>query len=76
MDHQGRRIILLQIDQQDDHLAAAVIGSVVWAGTFRMCPASNLQVECLHNTKIGADQFFHEPGQYLIASLIENQKRQ
>jgi hypothetical protein len=72
VDNQCGRIILLAIYKQDHHLTIAIIGSVVWAGTIGVSQAGYLQIERLHDAKAGAGQLSVDPGQNLIACLIEN----
>ncbi|OGO75486.1 MAG: hypothetical protein A3K41_03360 [Chloroflexi bacterium RIFOXYD12_FULL_57_15] len=74
MDNQCDRFTLISINQQNDHLAIAVIGSVVRAGTVGVSQAGNLQIECLRDTKSSAGQLFDDPRLNLIARLIESQK--
>jgi hypothetical protein len=72
MDDQRSRIILFAIYKQDHHLTIAVIRSVVWARTVRVCQTGYLQVERLHDAKAGAGQLLADPNQNLVACLIEN----
>lgn len=67
VDDQCGRIILLPINEEDDHLTTAISGSMVWAGTIRVSEAGHLQIERLHDAKAGAGQLLVDPGQNLMA---------
>jgi hypothetical protein len=73
-DHCGW-VALLSINKHDDHLAIAIISSVVRAGTIGVSQAGDLQIERLHNAKAGAGQLSVDPYLNLLAVLIESQKR-
>jgi hypothetical protein len=72
MEDQRSRIILLAIYKQDHHLTIAVICSMVWARTVRVCQTGYLQIERLHDAKVGAGQLLADPDQNLVTRLIEN----
>jgi hypothetical protein len=68
------RIALLLIDKENNHLAVALIRSVMRASAILMGHPGHLQVERLHNTKIRVRQLLSDPGLYLLAGLIKSQK--
>jgi hypothetical protein len=72
MDNQSSRILLLAIYKQNNHLASAIIRSVMWAGTIGVCQTGHLQIERLHDAKVGTCQLSLDPVENLITSLIEN----
>jgi len=74
MDNQSSGIRMLPINEEDNHLAVAVICTVVRAGTICMSQASHLQIKRLHNAKAGTGQLLIDEGQSLIADLIKSQK--
>jgi hypothetical protein len=49
MDNQCGRIALISIDKDNDHLAIAVIGAMMRAGTARVSQAGNVQIERLRD---------------------------
>ena len=53
MDNQRGRITLFSINKQNDHLAVAIVGSMVGAGTVGVGQTGQMQIECLHDTETG-----------------------
>jgi hypothetical protein len=53
MNNQCGRVALITINKHHDHLAIAIIGSMMWAETIGMSLTSDVQVESFHETKIG-----------------------
>jgi hypothetical protein len=51
MDNQCGWIALLSINKHDDHLAIAIIGSMVRTGTLGMSQTGYMQVERLYDTE-------------------------
>jgi hypothetical protein len=74
VNDQCDRIILLLVNKQHNHLTIAALCSVMWARTIGMRPAGNVQIECLHGTKVSLGQLLIGPNLNLFTGLIENQK--
>lgn len=51
VQEEGDRLVMFTVDQQNYHLAIAVLCAVVWAGAFLWCVARRLQVKGLQYTQ-------------------------
>ena len=74
VNDQCHRIALLLINQKNNQLTVAVIGSMMWTGTIRMSVPGDLQVKRLNDAKTSAGQLLVDPTLHLLTMLIEGQK--
>ena len=72
-DHRSR-IVILPINQQEDHLAITGIRPMMGAWTVGVSQPGNVQIECLHYAKASAGQLLVDPSLSLLACLVKNQK--
>ena len=72
MNNQCGRIALITINKHDDHLAIAIIGSMMRAEAIGVGLTSDMQVKSFYETETGIGQLSIDPCQNLLAGLIEN----
>jgi hypothetical protein len=68
------RLVIVSINQQYDHLAIALVGAVVRAGTIRRVMAGRLQVKRAHYLQAGTVDLLDDPGNGFITCLFQDQE--
>lgn len=70
MNYQSGRLLLLVIDQQDNQLAIAGVGTVMRARAVLMGDACHLQIKGLDQAEAGGGKLLANPGLYDLAWLL------
>jgi hypothetical protein len=74
MGDQGDRLVIISINEQHHHLAIALVGAVVRAGTIRRVVAGCLQIKCAHYLQAGTTDLLDDPGNGFITRLFQDQE--